>query len=79
MHLLLYQILFLLLFILSLIIVTASASDLHSIVHEKDSHIAQLTRKLQSITGEKKESQKIITTLQIKLQEYKQQFLKTTG
>ena len=62
-----------------MIIVTASASDLHSIVHEKDSHIAQLNRKLQSVTRGKEESQKIITTLQIKLQEYKQLILKTTG
>ena len=71
--------LLLLLFIFSLIIVPASTSDdheLHSTKQEKDRHIAQLNRKLQSITKEKEES---ILTLQTKLQEYKQQLLKTTG
>ena len=82
MQLLLYLGLFLLLLIFSLIIVTASTSDhydLHSTEQEKDRHIAQLTRKLQFVTREKEESQEIITTLQTKLQEYKQQLLKTTG
>ena len=41
-------------------------------MHEKDSYIAQLTRKLQTVTKEKEE---IITTLQIQLKEYKQQKL----
>ena len=66
----------------SLIIVTDSTSDdhdLHSTEQEKDRHIAQLTRKLQSVSREKEESQEIITTLQTKLQEYKQQLLETTG
>ena len=42
-------------------------------------NIAQLTSKLESVTREKEESQEIITTLQTKLQEYKQQLLKTKG
>ena len=82
-QLLLYKRLFLLLFIFSLIIVTASTSghhDLHGTKQEeKDRHITQLTHKLQSVPKEMKESQEIITTLQTKLQEYKQQLLKTTG
>ena len=76
----LYQRLFLLLFIFSLIIATVSTRDdhdLHGTKQERD--IAQLTRKLQSVTKEKEESQEIITTLQTKLQEYKQQLLKNTG
>ena len=53
-------------------------------VHEKDSYIAQLTRKLQTVTKEKEKKEEIITTLQTQLQEYKQQTLprtpqKTTG
>ena len=66
----------------SLIIDTASTSghhDLHSTKEEKDRYISQLTHKLQFVTREKEESQEIITTLQTKLQEYKQQLLKTTG
>ena len=62
-----------------MIIVPVSTSDdydLHSTEQEKDRDIAQLTHKLQSVT---RESQEIITTLQTKLQEYKQQLLKTTG
>ena len=65
-----------------MIIVTASTSDHHNLYgakQEKDRHIAQLTRQLQSVTREKEESQEIITTLQTKLQDYKQQLLKTTG
>ena len=68
--------------IFSLIIVTASTSDrydVHSTKQEKDIHITHLTHKLQSVTREKEESQEIITTLQTKLHEYKQHFLKTTG
>ena len=75
-------ILFLILFVFSLIIVTASTNDdhdLHNTKQEKDRHIAQLTRKLQSVTREKEDSQEIIITLQTELQEYKQQLLKTTG
>ena len=71
-----------LLFVFSLIIVTASTSDhhdLYSTKQEKDRHIVQLTHKLQSVTREKEESQEIITTLQTKLQKYKKQLLKTTG
>ena len=71
-----------LLFVFSLIIVTASTSDhhdVHNTKQEKDRHIAQLTHKLQFITKEKEESQEIITTLQTKLQKYKQKLLKTTG
>ena len=66
----------------SLIIDTASTSghhDLHSTKQEKGRHIAQFTHKLQFDTKEKEDSQEIITRLQIKLQEYKQQLLKTTG
>ena len=58
---------------------TSGHHDLHSTEQEKDRHIAQLTRKLQSVSREKEESQEIITTLQTKLQEYKQQLLETTG
>ena len=58
---------------------TASDHDLHGRKQEKDKHTAQLTRKLQSVTREKEESQEIIKTLQTKLQEYKQQLLETTG
>ena len=62
-----------------MIIATVSTSgdhDLYSTKQEKDRHIAQLTRKLESVTREKEE---IITKLQAKLQEYKQQLLKTKG
>ena len=62
-----------------LIIGTASHHDLDNTKHEKDRHIAQLNRKLQSVTREKEESEEIVTTLQTKLQQYKQQLLKTTG
>ena len=53
-------------------------------VHEKDSYIAQLTRKLHTVTKEKEKKEEIIITLQTQLQEYKQQNLprtpqKTTG
>ena len=68
--------------IFSLIIVTASTSDHHDLYNtkqEKDRYIVQLTHELQSVTREKKESQEIITTLQAKLQEYKQQVVKTKG
>ena len=41
--------------------------------------IDQHNHKLQSVTREKEESQEIITTLQTKLHEYKQQLLKTKG
>ena len=62
------------------IIVTTTTSHL-DLVHEKDSYIAQLTRKLHTVNKEKEE---IITTLQTQLQEYKQQNLprsplKSTG
>ena len=66
----------------SLIIDTTSTSghhDLHSTEQEKGRHIVQFTHKLQSDTKEKEESQEIITTFQTKLQEHKQQLLKTTG
>ena len=51
------------------------------ILYQKDSYIAQLTRKLSTVTKEKEE---IITTLQTQLEEYKQHNLpmipqKTTG
>ena len=66
-----------------MIIVNASTSDDHDLhstkQEEKDRHIVQLNHKLQSITKEKDESQENILTLQTKLQEYKQQLLKTTG
>ena len=57
---------------------TTSHPDL---IHKRDSYIAQLTRKLHTVTKEKEE---IITMLQTQLQEYKQQNLprtpqKTTG
>ena len=70
--------LLLLFFYFSLIIVTATSSDhdLHNTIQEKDNHIAQLNHELEIITREKED---IITTLQTKLQEYKQQLLKTTG
>ena len=54
---------------------TTSHLDL---VHEKDSYIAQLTRKLQTVTKEKEKKEEIITTLQTQLQEYKQQNLPRT-
>ena len=62
------------------IIVPITTSHL-DLIHEKDSYIAQLTRKLHTVTKEKEE---VITTLQTQLQEYKQQNLprttqKTTG
>ena len=66
----------------SLIIDTVSTSghhDLHSTKQKKDRQIAHLNHKLQSVTREKEESQEVLTTLQTKLQEYKQQLLKTTG
>ena len=65
-----------------MIIVTASTSDhhdLHGTEQDKDRHIAQLTRKQQSVIKEKEESQKIMTTLQTKLQEYEKQLQTTTG
>ena len=57
---------------------TVSHLDL---LYQKDSYIAQLTRKLSTVTKEKEEN---ITTLQTELQEYKQHNLlmipqKTTG
>ena len=58
---------------------TASHHDLHSTKQEKDKHLVQLTHQLEAVSREKEESQEIITTLQTKLQEYKQQLLKTTG
>ena len=62
------------------IIVPITTSHL-DLIHEKDSYIAQLTRKLHTVTKEKEE---VITTFQTQLQEYKQQNLprttqKTTG
>ena len=62
------------------IIVPITTSHL-DLIHEKDSYIAQLTRKLHTVTKEKEE---VITTLQTQLQECKQQNLpsttqKTTG
>ena len=67
-------------FIVFYIIVRTTTSHL-DLIHEKDSYIAQLTCKLQTVTKEKEE---MITTLQTQLQEYKQQNLprtpqKTTG
>ena len=47
-------------------------------VYEKDSYIAQLTRKLHTVIKEKDKKEEIITTLQTQLQEYKQQNLPRT-
>ena len=78
---LLYFILFYFIIFYYVYIVVPTTTSHLDLVHEKDSYIAQLTRKLQTVTKEKEE---IITTLQTQLQEYKQQNLpstpqKTTG
>ena len=78
---LLYFILFYFIIFYYVYIVVPTTTSHLDLVHEKDSYIAQLTRKLHTVTKEKEE---IITTLQTQLQEYKQQNLprtpqKTTG
>ena len=55
-----------------------NTSDHHHILHEKDSYIAQLTCKLQTVINEKEKKEEMITTLQTQLQEYKQQNLPRT-
>ena len=46
------------------------ASDCHAKIQEKDKHLADLTRKLETANKEKNE-------IETKLQEYKQQLLKS--
>ena len=72
-----YILLYFILFFYYVYIVVPTTKSHLDLVHDKERHIAQLTRKL-----DKKEE--IITTLQTQLQQYKQQNLprtpqKTTG
>ena len=65
-----------------LIIGTATSSDhhsLHCMIQKEDRHIAELTHQLEVVTREKNESHEVVTKLRTKLQECKQQLLKTTG